>query len=163
MFNLQENSYFNRQEVIKLTGVSGGQLSYLDRIKSIVPMKQGNPKRPEVFYTIEQLVKIKITQKLKLRLSPHGIFKVLEVLSKQNYRQVLFSCDLVLINQEVYFIEDMAEFGKAIFATSSENNGEISINEIGAIGDIFAELKESGKNIVNFEKKTEKTIIQQPV
>jgi DNA-binding transcriptional MerR regulator len=69
---------FTRQEVITMTGIKAGKLSYLDSTGLVVPEKRGNPKRPIVIYSVEQVIQLKIIQRLREKLSLQTIKVVIE-------------------------------------------------------------------------------------
>lgn len=151
---------FTRKEVISMTGAKPGNLSYLDRTGLVVPTKTGNLKRPTVIYTVEQSLQIKIIERLRERLSLQEIRKVLKFLHDRSYKPSLFKCNLVLIGEQAYLIEDKCEFGLRVLEASGRNKGQVVIHEIGPIGDVIAELrKEAEGHILDFNKRTEGTLL----
>ena len=133
-------SGFTRQETIALTGIDSGRLSYLDRTKLVVPVKFGNSKHPKVVYSWQQVLEIKTIERLREKLPLQEIRKVLKFLKERDYEPDFFVHNLVLLNTNLYLIEDLREFGLAVLEASGENKGQVVIHEVGEIGDIITEL-----------------------
>lgn len=155
-------SGFTRQETLALTGMKSGKLSYWDETGLVVPEKFGNSKRPRVFYSAEQVLQLKIIQRLRERLSLQETRKVIDFLKERNYKPTLFECKLVFIGEQLYLIEDWQEFGKFVLEASGKNKGQIIIHEIGSIGNVISELEsEAEKNTVpDYKKRTEGTPLE---
>jgi DNA-binding transcriptional MerR regulator len=155
-------SGFTRQETLALAGMKSGKLSYWDETGLVAPKKFGNPKRPKVFYTAEQVLQLKIIQRLRERLSLQETRKVIDFLKERNYKHTLFECKLVFIGEQLYLIEDWQEFGKFVLEASGKSKGQIVIHEIGSIGDVISELEsEAEKNTVpDYKKRTEGTPLE---
>lgn len=162
---LGEITGFTRQEVIRMTGAKPGNLSYLDRTKLVVPYKEGNSKRPtSVIYTVEQVLQIKIIERLRERISLQEIRKVLKFLADRGYTPSLFKCNLFAIGSQVYLIEDNCELGLQVREASGKNKGQIVIHNIGPIGDVIEELKKEGQEgVLNFSKRAEGTLLASAV
>ncbi len=150
-------SGFTRQETIALTCISSGRLSYLDRTGLVLPEKFGNPQHPKVVYKWEQILEIKTIERLREKLSLQEIRKVLTFLKSRNYEYSFFQHRLVFINSQLYLIENMEDFGLMVLETSGKNQGQVVINEIGAIGDVITELaREAEKHhVLDFDKRIE--------
>jgi DNA-binding transcriptional MerR regulator len=144
-----------------MTGAKPGNLSYLDRTKLVEPYKEGNPKRPTtVIYTVEQVLQIKIIERLRERISLQEIRKVLDFLAKSNYKPSLFKCNLFMIGSQVYLIEDDCNLGIQVREASGKNKGQIVIHDIGPIGDVIAELRKEGtEGVVDFPKRAKGTLL----
>lgn len=153
---------FERQEVIAMTGAKPGNLSYLDSTKLVVPRKDGNSKRPRVVYSVEQVLEIKIIERLRERLSLQEIRKVLHFLREKNYQPSIFSCNLVFIGKQLYLIENMNDFGVRVLEASGKNKGQVVIHEVGSIGDVIAELRNEArqKQILDFDKRAKGTLLE---
>lgn len=152
---------FTRKEVITMTGAKPGNLSYMDRTGLVTPTKLGNLKRPTVIYEIEQVLQIKIIERLRERLSLQEIRKVLKFLQDRNYKPSLFKCNLVLIGEQAYLIEDESVFGYVVLEASGKNKGQVVIHEIGPIGDVIADLKrEAEGHVLDFDKRTRGTLLE---
>lgn len=148
-------SGFTRQETIHLTGISSGRLSYLDRSQLVIPQKFGNPKHPKVVYTWQQVLEIKTIEVLRKRLSLQEIRKVLKFLGERNHEASFFVHNLVFVNSQLYLIEDLRDFGLTVLEASGKNKGQVVIHEVGAIGDIIAELANEAEkhHVLDFEKR----------
>lgn len=150
-------SGFTRPETIALTGVSSGRLSYLDRTDLVVPMKFGNPKHPKVVYSWHQVLEVKTIERLREKLSLQEIRKVVKFLNEQNHKSDFFSHKLVFVNDQLFLIEDLREFGLRVLEASGEGKGQVVIHEVGEIGDIIAELTREAKkhHVLDFEKRAD--------
>lgn len=162
MLGVDMISGFTRQEAIALTGMKSSKLSYLDETELVKPQKIGNSKRPKVFYSAEQILQLKVIQRLRERLSLQEIRKVIEFLEERNYQHSIFECKLVFVDAQLYLIEDWEEFGRIVLKASHKNKGQLIIHEIGKIGEVLSELeKEAERNAVpDFKKRTEGTPLQ---
>jgi DNA-binding transcriptional MerR regulator len=153
---------FTRQEIIAMTGINAGKLSYFDSTGLIVPEKRGNPKRPTVIYSVEQVIQLKIIQRLREKLSLQEIRKALDFLKSKNYKPSLFECNLVLIGDNLFLVEDKGEFGDQVLQASGQNMGQIMVQEIGPIGDVINELRIEAekRHILDFQKRTKDTMLE---
>jgi DNA-binding transcriptional MerR regulator len=151
---------FTRQEVIKMTGVNSGRLSYLDQTGVVVPEKFGNPQHPKVFYSWEKVLQIKVIDRLRERLSLQEIRNILKFLEQRNYQPSLFQCNLVFVGDRLYLIEDWEEFGHMILEASGKNKGQLVVQEIGAIGEVIAELQAMKDEVLDFEKRAKGTPLE---
>ena len=152
---------FTRKEVIAMTGAKPGNLSYMDRTGLVAPTKFGNLKRPTVIYEIEQVLQIKIIERLREQLSLQEIRKVLEFLQDRNYKPSLFKCNLAVIGEQAYPIEDETKFGHVVLEATGKNKGQIVIHEIGPIGDVIADLKKEAEgHVLDFDKRTKGTLLE---
>jgi len=150
---------FTRQETLSLTGISSGRLSYLDETELVKPQKFGNPKHPKVVYSWEQILQLKVIDRLRERLSLQEIRKVIEFLKERNYKSSLFTCNLVFIGTQLYLIENWQDFGALVLEASGKNKGQVVIHEIGAIGEVFSDLREEAEkhHVLDFDKRIEGT------
>jgi DNA-binding transcriptional MerR regulator len=152
-------SGFTRQEALSITGITSGRLGYLDETGLISPQKFGNPKRPKVIYSVEQVIELKVISRLRERLSLQEIRKVIDFLKHRNYEQSLFTCNLVFADNQLYLIEDWEEFGMMVLKASGKNKGQIVIHEIGKIGEVLSDLRNEAEKhqVLDFEKRIQGT------
>jgi DNA-binding transcriptional MerR regulator len=151
-------SGFTRQEALAITGITSGRLSYLDETKLVTPQKFGNPKRPKVIYSVEQIIELKVISRLREKLSLQEIRKVLDFLKSRNYEQSLFSCRLIFVDEQLYLIENWEDFGRLIIA-SGQNKGQVAVHEIGKIGEVVSDLRREAEKhqVLDFEKRIQGT------
>lgn len=156
------SSGFARREVIIMTGAKPSNLNYLDSSGLVVPQRCGNPKRPLVVYSVEQVIQIKVIQRLREKLSLQEVRKILGFLAERNYAPSLFECQLVLFDGQLYLIEDMKEFGLKVLKASGKNKGQVVIHQIGKIGDVLSELREQAyeSKVLDFEKRAKGTLLE---
>jgi DNA-binding transcriptional MerR regulator len=154
-------SGFTRQETMALTGIDSGRLSYFDRTKLIVPLKFGNPKHPKVVYGWQQVIEIKTIQRLSEELSLQEIRKVLKFLQARDYEPAFFVHKLVFVNNQLYLIEDLRDFGLTVLEASGNGKGQVVIHEVGTIGDIITELTQEAErhHVLDFEKRIGITLV----
>lgn len=148
-------SGFTRQETIALTGISSGRLSYLDRTQLVVPVKFGNPRHPKVVYSWQQVLEIKTIERLREKLPLQEIRKILEFLKERDHQPTFFAHRLVFVNDQLFLIEDLREFGLRVLEASGDGKGQVVIHEVGTIGDIIAELTREAErhHVLDFEKR----------
>lgn len=152
-------SGFTRQEALSITGITAGRLSYLDETELVSPQKFGNPKRPQVIYSVEQIIELKVISRLREKLSLQEIRKVLKFLKDRNYEQSLFNCRLIFVDEQLYLIENWEDFGTLVLKASGKNKGQVVIHEIGKIGEVISELKREAEKhrVLDFEKRIQGT------
>jgi DNA-binding transcriptional MerR regulator len=152
-------SGFTRQEALSITGITSGRLGYLDKTGLVTPEKFGNPKKPQVVYSVGQIIELKVISRLREKLSLQEIRKVVEYLKSKNYEQSLFECNLIFVDDELYLIEDWKEFGMKVLKASGRNKGQIAIHEIGKIGEVISELKREAEKhrVLDYEKRVQGT------
>lgn len=150
---------FTRQEVLSLTSLTSGRLSYLDRTGLVTPNKVGNPKRPKVIYSLEQILQIKVIERLREKLSLQEIRKVISFLEEQEYSPSLFTSKLVLVDSQLYLIENWEKFGTFVLEASGKNKGQIVIHQIGKIGEVLSELRTKAEknHVLDFDKRIDGT------
>jgi DNA-binding transcriptional MerR regulator len=155
-------SGFTRQEALSLTGINSGRLSYLDETELVRPEKFGNPKHPKVIYSWEQILQLKVIDRLREKLSLQEIRKVIQFLKDRNYSPSLFTCNLVFIGYELYLIEDWKEFGTLVLQASGKNKGQVAIHEIGTIGEVLSDLKQEAErhHVLDFDKRIKGTPLE---
>lgn len=154
-------SGFTRQEAIAMTGVSSGRLSYLDRTGLVMPEKFGD-KHPVVVYSDQQILQIKIIDRLREKLSLQEIRKVIDFLQKQDYKPSLFKCNLVFIGEQLYLIENWEEFGTTVLKASGKNKGQVVIHQVGTLSEVITELRREAekRNVLDFKKRAKGTPLE---
>lgn len=144
-----------------MTGISPGRLSYLDRTGLVVPEKYGDSKRPVVVYTCQQILQIKIIDRLREKLSLQEVRKVIDFLQQQAYEPSLFSYNLVFINEQLYLIKNWEEFGTLVLKASGKSKGQIVIHQVGILADVLSELhREAERNVLDFKKRAKGTPLE---
>ena len=148
-------SGFTRQETIALTGITSSRLSYLDRTGLVLPTKFGNAKHPQVVYSWEQVLEIKTIGRLREKLSLQEIRRVIDFLRAREHKPSLFAHSLVFVNSQLYLIENVKDFGLTVLEASGKNKGQVTIQEVGAVGDIISELYQEAEkhNVLDFHKR----------
>ena len=153
---------FSRKEVMNLTGITSGKLSYWDETELVSPQKFGNPKKPTVIYSWKQVMQIKLIDRLREKLSLQEIRKVLDFLEERQYNRSLFESKLFFVESELYLVESSEEFLELVIKVSGENRGEVQLREIEPFKTILAGLKEEAeaKHVLDFEKRIKGTALE---
>lgn len=115
---------FIRQETLALTGITSIRLSYLDRAGVIGPEKYGNPKKPTVIYTWEQVLEIRSISCLRQKVSLQTIRKIIQFLNKSGFDDSLRDKHLVVVNDEVYWVMlDWSDMPQIMKVADQQNRG----------------------------------------
>lgn len=132
---------YSRQQAIKLSGLSSGQLSRLDSSEIVKPTKLGSESHPVVLYNLSQIWELRTIAALRQNLSMQEIKKVIEYLREKNFAPILFSKFLVFCNDKLYWITS-DELGEAIVELSGKNKGQIVLKAVHPIGDVISDLEQ---------------------
>lgn len=132
---------YSRQQAIKLSGLSSGQLSRLDSSEIVKPTKLGSESHPVVLYDLSQIWELRTIAALRQNLSMQEIKKVIEYLRKEDFAQNLFSQFLVFCNDKLYWITS-DKLGEAIVELSGENKGQIVLKAVHPIGNVISDLEQ---------------------
>ena len=153
---------FTRKEAMALTGITSGKISYWDETGLVSPIKHGNPKKPTVIYSWQQILKLKLIDRLREELSLQEIRNVVDFLEERNYNQSLFDCKLFLINSELFLVENDEQLGKLVIKASGENKGQIMVRELEPFKTILAGLKKEAvaNHVLDFEKRIKGTPLE---
>lgn len=108
---MHSSPVFARQEAIALTGCTSNRLQFLERAKLIMPHRIGKSKKPVVMYTWEQIIAIKILDKIRTRPKiTKAIVLFIVTYGIQNDR-------LLLLTDRLFWVsEDMGEIAQAMHA-----------------------------------------------
>ena len=150
---------FTRQEVMSLTGITSGKLTYWDETGLVTPDKIGSSRKPTVIYSWQKLLQLRLIDSLRSKLSLQEIRKVLVFLEEINYSPSLFECKLVFLESKLYLIENWEEFGTLVLKASGRNKGQLVIHELDPIKTVLKGLRENAINnhIIDFERRIEET------
>lgn len=96
---------FTRQETIALTETTSSRLAYLEAKNLILPQKYGNPKRPTVIYTWEQIIQIRAISHLREKIDLQTVRGIIKFLEQTNFNGEYKNKHLVIINDESYWVE----------------------------------------------------------
>jgi len=101
---------FTRQETLALTQTTSSRLAYLDRTGVIVPQKYGNPQKPTVIYSWEQVLEIRAIANLRKQISLQMVRQLVAFLDKHGLDTTLHDKHLVTTPSEVFLVSpDWAE------------------------------------------------------
>lgn len=151
---------FSRREVMELAGATSNQLQYLERSELITPERVWNDKKkPDVYYSWEQLLEIKAIRNLRETTSLQTIRKILSFFEKYQFQKTLKDKRIVAINDEVFWIkEDWSDFGKKLIALKVADKqgkgiGQYTLLALPAFQEIVDEVWEvAGRSkVINLE------------
>ncbi len=147
---------FTRTETLVLTGTTSNRLAYLDRAGVVVPEKYGNPKKPTVIYTWEQVLEIRAISHLRQKISLQTVRQIIEFLQASGFDDNLYDKHLVVVNDEVYWVlgdwSDMPQVMK-VADKKNKQKGQFILIVIPQLSSIIEDVWQAAKKskIVDFE------------
>lgn len=115
---------FTRQEAIALTQTTSSRLAYLDRTGIVVPQKFGNPKKPTVIYTWEQVLEVRAIHDLRQQTSLQMVRKIVEFLDEHGLDPKLHDKHLVVAHDEVFLVmPDWSDLPQVMKVGDRNNQG----------------------------------------
>lgn len=153
---------FNRKETIALTGITSGKLSYWDETELVKPLKFGNEKKPTVIYNWQQIIQLKIIDRLRNTLSLQEIRKVLNFLTERNYEYSVFECKLFIVDGELFLIEKLEDLEEQIILASGKQKGQVMVQIIEPFKSILNNLREEANkhHIYQYAEKVKGTPLE---
>jgi DNA-binding transcriptional MerR regulator len=154
---------FTRKEVMALTGLKSGRLSYFDRTGLVQPEKIGDLKHPVVLYTWEQLLELRVIAKLGEQLSLQQIRQILKALQELGHSNHLFDKPLLFINSSLCIETGKNELGERLVAeVLGKHRGQLVFQWIDPLGELISEIEEEARknpaiNLENFKKRIKPT------
>lgn len=153
---------FTKRETMELTGATSNQLQYLERSGLVSPTrdwKEGK-KKPEVYYTWEQTLKIRAIRNLREATSLQVIRRVIVFFEECQQNKAFRDKQIVVVNDEVFWIKpDWSDFDKQISVLKVADERKKSIGQytlivIPALRDIIEEVWDTAEtsNVINIEK-----------
>jgi DNA-binding transcriptional MerR regulator len=151
---------FTRREAMELAGATSNQLQYLERSELVIPERIWNDKKkPDVYYSWEQLLEIKAIRNLRENTSLQTIRKILSFFEKYQFRKTLKDKRIVAIDDEVFWIkEDWSDFGKKLIALKVADKqgkgiGQYTLLALPAFQEIVDEVWETAErsNIIDID------------
>jgi DNA-binding transcriptional MerR regulator len=146
---------FSRREVMELAGATSNQLQYLERSELITPERVWNgKKKPDVYYSWEQMLEIKAIRNLRETTSLQTIRKILSFFEEYQFRKTLKDKRIVAIDDEVFWIkEDWSDFGKKLIALKIADKhgkgiGQYTLLALPAFQEIVDEIWETAEKSV---------------
>lgn len=146
---------FTRKETMQLTGCTSSRLAYLEKVGLIIPYRYGtNSGRPTVVFSWEQLLEIRAIRNLRHEdVSLQTVRKIIEFLDQSGYDNSLRNKQLVIVGDEVFWIElDWSDFGTnmptALKVGSKKNRGigQYVLLVIPPLLDIVKDIWEAAQN-----------------
>jgi len=145
---------FTRKEVMALTGLKSGRLSYFDRTKLVQPEKIGDPKHPVVLYAWEQLLELRAITKLRDSLPLQQIRQIIQFLRKSGYEDGLYNKPLLFINSSLCLATEKNELGERLaMEVLGNHSGQLVFDWIDPLGRLDQEVEEDARTnpAINFE------------
>ncbi|NMF64698.1 MerR family transcriptional regulator [Brasilonema octagenarum UFV-E1] len=158
---------FTRKETMQLTGCTSSRLAYLEKVGLIIPYRYGtNSGRPTVVFSWEQLLEIRAIRNLRQEdVSLQTVRKIIEFLDQSEYDNRLRNKQLVVVEDEVFWIEqDWSDFGAnmptALKVASKKNKGigQYVLLVIPPLIDIVKDIWEAAQNsrVIDFQSFKER-------
>ena len=145
---------FTRQEVIKLTGLTRTQLSYLDGNDLIKPEKIGNPKKPHCLYSWYQLIGLRAYARLREKCSLQSLREVIDYLNPETIEQFLADKRLIVMDNQFIWINDNPDEIVGILL-NGKNQGQLIASF--TFADLIDDIKQNGGDtILNLENRLQK-------
>lgn len=147
---------FTRQETLALTQTTSSRLAYLDRTNVVVPQKYGNPKKPTVIYTWEQLLEIRTIANLRKQISLQMVRKLVKFLDEHGLDTTLHDKPLVATPNEVFLVmpdwSDMPQVMKVADRTG-EGMGQLVLLVLPPLNTVIGEIWDAARqsNVITFE------------
>lgn len=145
---------FTRKEVMALTGLKSGQLSYFDHTRLVQPEKIGNLKHPVVLYIWEQLLELRAIAKLRDSLSLQQIRQVIKFLRESGYEDGLYNKPLLFINSSLCLTTEKNELGAHLaMEVLGNHSGQLVFDWIDPLGQLDKEVEEDARTnpAIDFE------------
>jgi DNA-binding transcriptional MerR regulator len=109
---------FTRTETLALTETTSNRLQYLEIKELIIPQRIGKSRKPTVIYTWEQILEIRAIKHLRQEISLQTVRKIVEFLNKSGFDDNLRDKQLILIDNEVFWIQqDWQDFPEKMPST----------------------------------------------
>lgn len=93
-----------RQEVIRFAKITSNRLQYLERTGLVEPHRFGNPNKPTVIYTLEQVLAVLVIRSLRPEVSLEITCKVLELLQNPDSHKLLEDNQIVAIDDYCFWV-----------------------------------------------------------
>ena len=153
---------FTRRETMELAGATSNQVQYLERSGLVIPtriLKEGK-KKPEVYYTWEQVLEIRAIRNLREATSLQVIRRVIDFFEKSQYNKALRDKQIVVIDDEVFWVNhDWSDFGKQISVLKVDDKrrkgiGQYTLIVIPALWDIVKEVWDAAEasNVISMDE-----------
>ena len=147
---------FTRQETIALTHTTSSRLAYLDRTRVIVPQKYGNPKKPTVIYTWEQVMEIRAISNLRQKISLQMVRKIVQFLDTQDLNASLHDKHLVATDDEVFLVQqDWSDMPHIMKVADRQNQGvgQLVLLVLPPLSNLIQDIWDAAKTstVINFE------------
>lgn len=146
---------FSRSEAIALTGLTAGQLNYLDSVGIVCPEK---PHIRKCSFSWEQILELRVISKLRKTISLQKIRDAKKFLEDIDFTENnLFNNKIVASDKEIYLVSDKEDF---LVTISGKFKGQMAIKSVIFCDEIIKELYDIGKNsnkVIDFEKKLDKS------
>lgn len=150
---------FSRQEVLKLSGLSSKQLSYLDKLGIISPEKIGSGKKPYCQYSWTQLLALRAYAKLRENCSLQTLRDAIAYFKEYHPEELLRDKRLIVSSNKVYWIDDSKEeMGLIMLEILNGKEAQTILPLSFTISELVTELRQKSRenNVVNFEERFDK-------
>ena len=156
---------FTRQETLALTQTTSSRLAYLDRTDVVIPKKYGNPKKPTVIYSWEQVLEIRTIADLRKQISLQMVRKLVAFLDEHGLDTALHDKHLVATPNEVFWVApDWADMPQVMKVADRNGQavGQLVLLILPPLNTVIQDIWEAAKasKVIDFEsfKQRAKTV-----
>lgn len=151
---------FTRRETLELTGTTSNRLQYLERARLVIPQRIGKSRKPTVLYSWEQILEIRAIKHLRREVSLQTVRKIVQFLDESGFDDSLSDKQLVVINDEVFWIrQDWTDFpdkmpsAVKVAGENGKDIGQYVLLVIPSLSDIVKEVWKVAEcsDVVDFE------------
>jgi DNA-binding transcriptional MerR regulator len=154
---------FTRKEVMLLTELKSGHLSYFDRTGLVQPVKIGDLKHPVVLYSWEQLIELKAIAKLREELSLQKTYQIIKFIRESEYKSEAYNRSLLFINSLLCLQSNEDELKSILLdEVYNSDNGQIVFEWVDPLGELDKEIMHDAQanpaiNFKDFRNRIEAT------
>ncbi len=160
---------FTRSETLALTETTSNRLQYLEMKELVIPQRIGKSRKPIVIYTWEQILEIRAIKHLRQEISLQTVRKIVEFLNKSGFDDNLRDKQLVVIDDEVFWIQqDWQDFSEKmpsamkVGGRSDKSVGQYILLVIPVLTEIVNEIWEAAKEseVIDFASFKQRAKVQ---
>ncbi len=139
---------FSRHETMVLTDATSSRLAYLDHTGIIVPKKHGNPKKPYITYTWEQVIQIRAITHLKEKIPLALTKKIVDFiddngLAINGFDHQFLRNYLVIANDDVFVSKpDWSDMRNIMQAVPTRDDDQLTIVVLPSLARIVSDIRQ---------------------
>lgn len=152
---------FTRQEVLILSELSSGKLSYLDKVGIVSPQKIGSSQQPTCLYTWQQLIQLRIIFHLRKNTSLQHLRQAKEYFDELPQTQSLVDKIVIALDDKVYFLPNkLGEIENLFLKIYEKKKRQITIYLLLKVSVVVNEICDTAERekVANFFDRTKDKI-----